>query len=175
MKLHDDISTDEIPPAGANGLPYRSKIPEISKFTFAQVDETYYERAMKFQQSGSFVVGGRNYGQGSSREHAAIAPRYLGVKAVIAESFARIHWQNLINFGILPLTFINPKDWAKVAQGDVLALPGVREKIQHGNRLDLANQTKNETHALAHTMTRRQVEMIMAGGLINLMRKRNHR
>lgn len=173
LKLSDDISTDEILPAGSNVLPYRSNIPEISKFAFSQIDETYYERAMQYQQSGSFVVVGRNYGQGSSREHAAIAPRYLGLKAVIAKSFARIHWQNLINFGILPLTFVNPEDWAKIDQDNVLALNSVREKIQNGNRLEIVNQTKNEIYPVEHTMTKRQVEMILVGSLINLMREQN--
>ncbi|UCF87604.1 MAG: aconitate hydratase, partial [Nitrospiraceae bacterium] len=104
LKVGDDISTDEIMPAGTKVLPFRSNIPEISKFVFSQIDETYYGRAMKFQESGSFIVAGNNYGQGSSREHAALGPRYLGLRAALAKGFARIHWQNLCNFGILPLT-----------------------------------------------------------------------
>lgn len=118
IKVGDDISTDEIMPAGAKVLPYRSNIPAISQFVFSQIDESYYERAMEHREEGSFIVGGHNYGQGSSREHAALAPRYLGVKAIITKSFARIHWQNLVNFGILPLTFINPEDWAKIDHHD---------------------------------------------------------
>jgi aconitate hydratase len=133
LKLGDNISTDDIMPAGEQVLPYRSNIPAISTFVFRDIDASYYERAMRHQQSGSFLVGGRNDGQGSSREHAAIGPRYLGVKAVIAKSFARIHRQNLINFGILPLTFAHPDDWQKIAPAHVLRVPNVCEAIQRGN------------------------------------------
>jgi predicted aconitate hydratase len=133
LKLGDNISTDDIMPAGEQVLPYRSNIPAISTFVFRDIDASYYERAMRHQQSGSFLVGGRNDGQGSSREHAAIGPRYLGVKAIIAKSFARIHRQNLINFGILPLTFAHPDDWQKIAPAHVLRVPNVCEAIQRGN------------------------------------------
>lgn len=159
-------------PAGAKALPFRSNIPELSKFTFSPIDETYYARAMACQQQGSFVVGGANYGQGSSREHAALAPRYLGLKAVIAKSFARIHLQNLSNFGILPLTFINPDDWEKIAQGDVLSIRDVRNTIRQGNRVTVINLTRNETYETEHPMTPRQVEMVLAGSLINLVRQK---
>jgi aconitate hydratase len=172
LKLGDNISTDEIMPAGEQVLPYRSNIPAISKFVFRGVDASYYERAMRHQQSGSFVVGGRNYGQGSSREHAAIGPRYLGVKAVIAKSFARIHRQNLINFGILPLTFTNPDDWNRIAPEHVLRLPDVREAIQHANQVQILNQSTSETYLGQHGMTDRQVQMLLAGSLINLFRAR---
>jgi aconitate hydratase len=172
LKLGDNISTDEIMPAGEQVLPYRSNIPAISKFVFRGVDASYYERAMRHQQSGSFVVGGRNYGQGSSREHAAIGPRYLGVKAVIAKSFARIHRQNLINFGILPLTFANPDDWNRLATGHVLRLPDVREALQHANQVQILNQSTSETCIAEHGMTERQVQMLLAGSLINLFRER---
>jgi aconitate hydratase len=120
LKVGDNVSTDEIMPAGAKVLPFRSNIPEIARFVFSQIDESYSERARKHQRRASFVVGGLNYGQGSSREHAAIAPRYLGVRAVIAKSFARIHWQNLVNFGVLPLMFANPDDHERIRQDDVL-------------------------------------------------------
>jgi aconitate hydratase len=140
---------------------------------FARIDETYYERARQYARSGSLIVGGRNYGQGSSREHAAIAPRYLGVKAIIANGFARIHWQNLINFGVLPLTFVNPADWEKIDQNDVLLLSGLREAIQHGKRVNLINKTKAETYITEHGMTGRQIEMVFAGSLINVMRERH--
>jgi len=159
-------------PAGAKALPFRSNIPELSKFTFSQIDETYYARAMACQQQASFVVGGANYGQGSSREHAALAPRYLGLKAVLAKSFARIHLQNLSNFGILPLTFVNPEDWEKIAQGDVLSIPDVRNAIRKGSRVSVINLTKNETYKAEHSMTPRQVEMVLAGSLINLVRQK---
>ncbi len=172
LKVADDISTDGIMPAGAKALPYRSNIPELSKFAFSQIDETYYARAMACQQQGSFVVGGANYGQGSSREHAALGPRYLGLKAVLAKSFARIHLQNLSNFGILPLTFVNPEDWGKIAQGDVLSIPDVRNAIRKGNRVGVINLTKNETYETEHPMTPRQVEMVLAGSLINLVRQK---
>jgi aconitate hydratase len=173
IKLGDNISTDEIMPAGERVLPYRSNIPVISTFVFSGVDASYYQRARLYQKSGSLIVAGRNYGQGSSREHAAIAPRYLGVRAVIAKSFARIHWQNLINFGILPLTFVDPDDWAKIEPGDVLRLPDAREAIRHGNQLRVINQTKHEAYVTEHAMTARQVEMILAGSLINLFRARH--
>ena len=174
LKLGDNISTDGIMPAGAKALPFRSNIPELSKFTFSQIDETYYARAMACQQQASFVVGGANYGQGSSREHAALAPRYLGLKAVLAKSFARIHLQNLSNFGILPLTFVDPADWEKIAQGDVLSIPDVRNAIRNGNRVRMINLTKNETYETQHPMTPRQVEMVLAGSLINLVRRKSH-
>jgi aconitate hydratase len=173
IKVGDDVSTDEIMPAGERVLPYRSNIPAISTFVFSPIDETYYDRAMQHQQSGSLIVGGRNYGQGSSREHAALAPRYLGVRAVLARSFARIHWQNLINFGILPLTFVNADDWERIAQDDVLRLSEVREAIQRGTRVEVQNQTKQETYVLEHTLSHRQIDMLLAGSLINLFRERH--
>jgi aconitate hydratase len=172
IKLGDNVSTDEIMPAGEQVLPYRSNIAAISKFVFRGVDESYYERALRHQQSGSLIIGGRNYGQGSSREHAAIAPRYLGVKAVVAKSFARMHSQNLINFGILPLTFANADDWTRVAPGDVLRLPDIRQAIQRGSQVQILNQSKAETFITEHVMTDRQVHMLLAGSLINLFRAR---
>jgi aconitate hydratase len=171
IKLGDNISTDEILPAGDEVLPLRSNIPAISKFTFARIDETYYERAMQYQLSGSLIVGGYNYGQGSSREHAALAPRYLGVQAVIAQSFARIHWQNLINFGILPLTFADPDDWNRIEEGDVLNLPDVRQAIRRGKHVEVQNQSKHETYRAEHTLSERQIQSILAGSLISLFRK----
>jgi len=172
LKVGDDISTDEILPAGAKVLPFRSNIPAISRFVFSPVDEAYYERAMGFQKQGSFVVGGSNYGQGSSREHAALAPRYLGVKAVLVKSFARIHLQNLSNFGILPLIFANPDDWNKIAQGDRLSIPDVRNAIRQGNSVKVINLTKNETYDTEHRMTQYQVDMVLAGSLINLVKQK---
>ena len=174
LKLADNISTDEIMPAGEQVLPYRSNIPAISKFVFARIDETYHDRAMQYAGSGSLIVAGRNYGQGSSREHAAIAPRYLGLKAVIAKSFARIHWQNLVNFGILPLTFVDPADWAKINQNDVLILSHLRETVCRGNQIKVINKTRGETYITEHVMTDRQIEMVLSGSLINLMRERQN-
>ena len=172
LKMADDISTDEIMPAGAKALPFRSNIPELSKFSFSRIDETYYARAMGCQRQGSFVVGGANYGQGSSREHAALGPRYLGLNVVIAKSFARIHLENLSNFGILPLTFINPDDWEKIAQGDVLSIPDVRNAMRTGNSVKVINLTQNGSYETEHPMTPRQVEMVLAGSLINLVRQK---
>jgi len=173
LKVVDNISTDEIMPAGAKVLPYRSNIPEISKFVFGLVDQSYADRALKYQKQGSFVVGGTNYGQGSSREHAALAPRYLGLKAVIAKSFARIHWQNLVNFGILPLTFVKSDDWEKVRRDDVLSIADVRAAIQNGRRVRVRNVTLNETYDTEHSLSNRQVRIILEGSLINVVRHRN--
>ena len=169
LKVGDDISTDEIMPAGAKVLPFRSNIPAISRFVFSRIDETYYDRAMSYQKQGSFVVGGVNYGQGSSREHAVLAPRYLGLKVVIAKSFARIHLQNLSNFGILPLILINPDDWGQIDQDDTLSIPDVREAIREGNKVKVINLTRNETYDTEHRMTPHQIEMVLAGSLINLV------
>jgi aconitate hydratase len=172
LKMGDDISTDEILPAGARVLPYRSNIPEISKFAFSRIDETYYDRAMQHQKHISFVVAGINYGQGSSREHAVIGPRYLGLRTVLAKKFARIHWQNLINFGILPLTFSDPDDWNKIDQGDVLHISDARNAIQAGTRLPVINERTGETYTVEHSMSARQVEMVLEGSLINLVRNK---
>ena len=171
LKVGDNISTDEIMPAGAKVLPYRSNIPEISRFVFTHVDESYAERALKNQKKGSFVVGGENYGQGSSREHAALAPRYLGLKAIIAKSFARIHWQNLVNFGILPLTFVDRDDWKKVEQGDVLTLRDLQNSLQR-RRIEIRNLTRDETYETKHTMSDRQIHIVLEGSLINVVRNR---
>jgi aconitate hydratase len=125
---------------------------------------------MQYQHAGPLIVAGRNYGQGSSREHAALAPRYLGVRAVLAQSFARIHWQNLVNFGMLPLTFMAPNDWHDIDQGDVLRVLDVRQAICHGTHIAVQNQTKHATYVVAHTLTDRQVAIILAGSLIDLLR-----
>jgi len=173
LKVGDDISTDEIMPAGARVLPYRSNIPEISKFVFSRLDERFFERAMAHGQQAFFVVGGDNYGQGSSREHAAIAPRYLGLRAVIAKSFARIHWQNLINFGILPLTFSDPADWERIDVNDTLVISDVQQAIEQGQSVTLFNQTQNHPIEASFRLTDRQIEMILAGALINVVRKKH--
>ncbi len=172
LKVADNISTDEIMPAGAKVLPFRRNIPEISRFVFAPVDESYARRALKHQKQGSFVVGGSNYGQGSSREHAALAPRYLGLKAVIAKSFARIHWQNLVNFGILPLTFVSSDDWEKISRDDILSMTDLQAAIQKGRRVSVRNLTRSETYQTEHSMSDRQVRIVLEGGLINMIRHR---
>ena len=171
LKVGDGISTDTILPAGARVLPYRSNIPEISRFLFYQIDNSYHDRALMYQKTGSFIVGGENYGQGSSREHAALAPRYLGVGAVIVKSFARIHAQNLANFGILPLIFNDPKDYDKLQLNDVLVLENLRDNLVPGKALSLFNKTQNETYMLKHQLSVRQIEEILAGGLINIARQ----
>jgi aconitate hydratase len=172
LKVGDDVSTDEIMPAGAAVLPLRSNIPEISRFVFSRIDETYPERAMACREGGSFVVGGVNYGQGSSREHAALAPRFLGLRAVVAKSFARIHAQNLVNFGILPLTFERPEDWEEIRQDDVLRLEKLHGALDAGRRLEIRNQTREKTYRVAHDLSGRQIRVVMSGGLVNAIRER---
>lgn len=168
LKMGDNISTDEILPAGTKVLPFRSNIPEISKFTFFQIDESYYDRAMPHQKTGSFVVGGKNYGQGSSREHAAITPRYLGVRAVLAKNYARIHRKNLINFGILPLEFENPDDHNKIDQEDELEISDVVEQVKKRGSILVKNTTKNAEIKMKNTMSDKEMEEVLAGGLINI-------
>jgi aconitate hydratase len=173
MAVGDGVSTDEIMPAGSRVLPFRSNIPAISRFVFDQIDESYPERAMKHQETGHFIVAGHNYGQGSSREHAAIAPRYLGLHAVIALSFARIHWQNLANYGILPLTFVETADLVCIEQGDELELPDVRHKLEKGEPIVLVNKSRDEEYKVEHNLSDQQVQMILAGSRINLFRQEN--
>ena len=170
LTVGDDVSTDEIMPAGSRILALRSNIPEIARFTFTYVDETLYDRAMAIRDTtGWIVVGGRNYGQGSSREHAALAPRYLGLRAVLAESFARIHAQNLVNFGIVPLSFENPKDRLDIHQGDVLALPKLREELAAGGSVSAANRTQGHSFTLRHQLSPRDAEIVRLGGLLNAL------
>jgi len=168
LKVGDNITTDHIMPGGAQVLPLRSNIPAISEFTFSRVDPEFPARARKADTG--FVVGGSNYGQGSSREHAAIAPRYLGVRAVMVASFARIHAANLVNFGIIPLEFANAEEAGKVEQGDVLRLEGLREALRQRRPLSVRNLTKDTTIAVKHSLTERQVEVILAGSLLNYFR-----
>ena len=130
LKTGDNVSTDDIMPAGSKMLPLRSNIPEISKYTLTRLDETFYERCAAMNFSGGFIVGGENYGQGSSREHAALGPMYLGVRAIITKSFARIHKANLINYGIIPITFVNPKDYDIIEQGSILELMNIEEALE---------------------------------------------
>lgn len=163
LKVGDNITTDHIMPAGAKILPYRSNIPYLSKFCFAVCDESFSERAMAAGKS--IIVGGGNYGQGSSREHAALVPLYLGVRAVIAKSFARIHAANLINAGIMPLTFANPDDYEKVTQGDRLTLSGVWAGMESGN-ITLKDENTGKVFALTCSFTERQREILKAGGLL---------
>lgn len=164
LKVGNDITTDHIMPAGAKILPYRSNVPKLSEFCFTVCDETFPERA---KSAGStFIVGGSNYGQGSSREHAALVPRYLGVRAVFAKSFARIHVANLINYGILPLTFADPDDYEKLEQGDELQLSGIFEGMESGSFV-LEDVTKKIRIPLTGNFTDRQKKMLKLGGLLN--------
>ncbi|MBQ7398741.1 MAG: aconitate hydratase, partial [Clostridia bacterium] len=163
LKVGDNITTDHIMPAGAKILPYRSNIPYLSKFCFAVCDESFSDRAKAAGQS--IIVGGVNYGQGSSREHAALVPLYLGVRAVVAKSFARIHVANLINAGILPLTFANPDDYDKVAQGDELEMTGLIAALDSG-KATLKNLTSGEEIELVCQFSQRQKDMLLAGGLL---------
>jgi aconitate hydratase len=176
LVMGNDVSTDEILPAGARVLPYRSNIPKLAEFTFSQIDETYPARAAQTRDtSGHIVVAGFNYGQGSSREHAAITPRYLGLRAVVAISFARIHWQNLANFGVLALEFTNAADHDRIQQGDVLLLTGTREALVTGTAILVRNKTRDEVYSVRHGLSTRQVDMLFAGGLIPWLRERRVR
>ncbi|MCL2508007.1 MAG: aconitate hydratase [Oscillospiraceae bacterium] len=165
LKVGDNITTDHIMPAGAKILPYRSNIPYLSRFCFKQCDESFAERCKS--EGGGFIIGGVNYGQGSSREHAALVPLYLGVKAVIAKSFARIHAANLINAGIIPLTFADADDYDRIDQGDMLRLEDIRGKIEQGLPLTLVNAAKGGEYPLMGDFSQRQREIILAGGLLN--------
>ncbi len=165
IKVEDNITTDHIMPAGAKILPLRSNIPEISKYVFSRVDERFYERAV--EKKGGFIVGGEDYGQGSSREHAAIAPKYLGIKAVIAKSFARIHSENLVNFGIVPLTFKDKSDYDKVEQGDKL-------EINIGDfkgEITMKNITKNISIPLTHSLSELDIKILRKGGRLPFLRR----
>jgi aconitate hydratase len=167
LKVGDNISTDEILPAGARVLPLRSNIPAISEFVFSQIDDGYARRAAA-ADGPHIVVAGENYGQGSSREHAVIAPRYLGLRAVIAKSYARIHWQNLANFGILPLQFTDPKDYDDLEQGDVIELSDLPGQLAPGQPVTATVPSGHRELRLAHQLSQRQIEMVLAGGRIPL-------
>ncbi|TRW45904.1 aconitate hydratase [Georgenia yuyongxinii] len=169
LKVGDDISTDAISPAGARALPFRSNIPRMAEFVFDQLDPSYHERA-RAHEGPHVIVGGDNYGQGSSREHAAIAPRYLGLRVVIAKSFARIHWQNLANFGILALEFADPADYDRIEPGDVLTVEDLPEWLARTHEFDVRNVTRDRTFLVRHHLSPRQVEMVVAGGLIATLR-----
>ncbi|MEG2080939.1 MAG: aconitate hydratase [Oscillospiraceae bacterium] len=169
LKVGDDITTDHIMPAGAKILPYRSNIPHLSQFCFAACDKEFSERCKK--EGKGIIIGGANYGQGSSREHAALVPLYLGIKAVITKSFARIHCANLINAGILPLTFTNASDYDKVSQGDELSLIDIKNSILNELPAKLFNKTKNEEYELNYDLSQRQKDIIVSGGLLNYTRE----
>jgi len=166
LKVGDNITTDHIMPAGAKVLPLRSNIPAISEFVFEQVDPTFPRRAR--EAGGGFVVAGENYGQGSSREHAALAPMHLGLKAVIARSFSRIHRANLVNFGILPLTFADPADYKRLEQGASLVIEDVADGLAAGRLTVKADGASVEVLA---DLSEKEREIILAGGRLNLLRR----
>ncbi|NIP42975.1 MAG: aconitate hydratase [candidate division Zixibacteria bacterium] len=169
LHLEDNITTDHIMPAGARILPLRSNIPAISDFVFHYIDQDFPRRAK--EAGSSAVVGGENYGQGSSREHAALAPMYLGLKFVIAKSFARIHKTNLVNFGILPLTFKNAKDYDRLEPGDELVIKNVTSSLKKGEDMEVENKTRDFSFPVSYELSDRQVKILLAGGLLNYTKK----
>ncbi len=171
LKVEDNITTDHIMPAGAKILPFRSNIPYLSQFCFRQCDENFAEHC---KEAGScIIIGGNNYGQGSSREHAALVPLYLGVKAVITKSFARIHKANLVNASILPLNFVDADDYDKISVGDKLTLPAIKEELKAGKEITLKNETKNEEYKLICDVSERQIDILTAGGLLDYTKEEN--
>lgn len=171
LKVGDDVSTDEILPAGTRVLPYRSNVEKIAEFTFCDYAPDYARRAAELS-TGHAIIGGENYGQGSSREHAALAPRLLGLRVVIAKSFSRIHWQNLVNFGALPLTFTDPDQYDALEPDTVLELSGIREGLKRGSDIDVRCDATDSPVPLEHHLSRRQVDMLLCGGLVNWLGSR---
>ncbi|MGM8364321.1 aconitate hydratase [Virgibacillus sp. W0181] len=173
LKVGDNISTDEILAGGSRVLPYRSNLPEISNFTYEGVDPTYVKRAKESKNSGGHaIVGGYNYGQGSSREHAVLAPRYLGLRAVLSKDYARIHWQNLINFGVLPLRFVDETNYDDLKQGQVLHFSDLRNQLLAKDTLIATVKDQNKDIELEHHLTERQKNIILEGGLINWIKEK---
>ncbi len=172
LKTGDNISTDDISPAGAQVLPYRSNIPKISEFMYYRLDGSFFDRAMKIKEKGSIIIGGKNYGQGSSREHAAISTAYVGVRMVIAMSFARIHRSNLTNFGVIPFIFVNPSDYEKIEKGDELELPNVIDAIKQNGPVKIKNKTKGGEFMVQHNLTEHEKEYILSGSRLNVVKKK---
>ncbi|MGQ9581431.1 MAG: aconitate hydratase, partial [Armatimonadota bacterium] len=172
LKVGDNITTDHILPAGSKILPLRSNIPAISEYVFSTIDPDFVNRAKHYR--GGFILGGENYGQGSSREHAALAPLYLGLKAVIAKSFARIHRQNLVNFGIVPLILSNPEDYERIHQLDEIEIVNISKSIRDGSLLiELVNHTQGFRTEVKHDLSEREREVILAGGRLNYIRNKS--
>lgn len=169
IKVEDNITTDHIMPSNAKLLPYRSNIPYLSEFCLVPCDPDFPKNAK--ENGGGFIVAGSNYGQGSSREHAALAPLYLGIKGVLAKSFARIHAANLVNSGILPMTFDNEADYDTIDQFDELVIEGAPEQIKDGDVVMAKNVTKGLTYKMNIALSDRQKDMMLAGGLINYTRE----
>jgi aconitate hydratase len=168
LHVGDDVSTDEILPAGTRVLPLRSNIPKISEFAFEPIDATYPVRARK-NPNGHAILAGRNYGQGSSREHAALATRYLGLRLVLAQSFARIHHENLVNFGVLPLVYDASDSEGPAAVGDVLVVRDLRRAVERGGPLEICNVTSGRTLTAQSDLSDRQIGILLLGGIINWM------
>jgi len=172
LRLGDNISTDEILPAGARVLPYRSNIEKISEFAFDPIDASYPARAKQTRDTGHLIIAGTNYGQGSSREHAALAPRFLGLRLVLALQFARIHRANLVNFGVLPLRFVDPADYQRLREGDFLAIDGLHAALRRPEPLILEDYTRGLVVRATHDLSPRQIDVLLAGGLIPVLRDR---
>jgi aconitate hydratase len=173
LKAGDNVSTDDIMPAGTKVLPFRSNVPEISKFTYERIDADFYKRAEETGFGGCFVVGAENFGQGSSREHAALGPMYLGVRAVIVKSFARIHKANLINYNIIPITFANPADYDRIQLGDTLTLSNINKSLENGTPFEITVKGKNGEIKMegVNDLAKRSRDILLAGGLAAYTRK----
>jgi aconitate hydratase len=174
LKTGDDVSTDDIIAAGGRVMPYYSNILKAAEFTFEGIDATYAQRAGESRDGGGRhgIIAGANYGQGSSREHAALLPRYLGLEVVIAKSFARIHWQNLVNFGVLPLTFVNPSDYERLQPGQTIRLIRIRDALTAGREIQADVEASDEPIRVRHMLSNRQIDILLAGGAINWRRGR---
>ncbi len=174
LKVGDNISTDDIMPAGARVMPLWTNIPKMSEYTFEPIDETYPQRARQggAERRGHAIVGGANYGQGSSRENAALAPRFLGLEVVLAKTYARIHWQNLVNFGVLPLTFADPASFDELAVGDMIEITGIRAALEAGSTVTASIARGRRTIDLKHDLSARQIDVLLRGGVINWLRDR---
>jgi aconitate hydratase len=168
IKVGDKITTDHIMPAGSR-LKYRSNIPKYAEFVFEGLDAAFSKKALENKKAGvhNIVIAGASYGQGSSREHAAICPMYLGVKAIVAKSFERIHAANLINFGILPLTFANEADYDAIGANDQVEINGIMDALKKGAELTLSDRTNGKSVALKYSLSSRQRDILLAGGMLN--------
>jgi len=172
LKVGDLITTDHIIPAGSK-MKYRSNVPKYSEFLFEVVDPTFHDRAQEIKKNGkdNIIVAGLSYGQGSSREHAALCPMYMGVKAVIAKSMERIHNANLINFGILPLNFKNENAYNEIEQADEFEIPNIKEKLREGKNIIVKNLSKGTEFETTYDLSDRQKEILLAGGTLALIKK----
>jgi aconitate hydratase len=168
LKVADDVTTDHIMPAGSKLLPLRSNIPAMAEHVFEQVDADFARRAK--DAGSSIVVGGSNYGQGSSREHAALAPMYLGLRAVLAKSFSRIHRANLVNVGILPLVFVDEADYDRIQQGDELEIPQARAAVERGEIVRIRNRTRGYEFEARHGLSANQAAVLLAGGRLSYVK-----